>query len=224
MTDGADLERGYRRWLKWYPAAFRREHEDEILGVLMAGAREGQQQPGLMDCIDLMTNGLRMRLQPNLPKGHRSARVAIRLMVAGALLELGAAMTILATLGDVRSSVFASNPGYTDVQWGAEVAGQFEPLIIAAGIAAAFWLVMAWANGRGHRWAKVASALFFAANALCLIRALAEGSAAFAPADVAIAIVLCLVQLTAVFLVFWTERNIARLRAVANRLGNRGRE
>lgn len=40
MTDAADLERGYRRWLRWYPKSFRREHEAEILAVLMAGARE----------------------------------------------------------------------------------------------------------------------------------------------------------------------------------------
>ena len=223
MTDDADLERGYRRWLKWYPAAFRGEHEEEILGVLMAGARQGQRRPGLLDCVDLMSNGLRLRLLPTSPKTHPPARLAVRLMVAGAILELGAAITIVATLGDVRSSVFASNPGYTDAQWGAEVAGQFEPLILAAGIAAMFWLGMAWANGRGHRWAKIASGLFFAVNALCLIKALADGSAIYARADVAVGIVLCLVQFAAVFLVFRTGSKLSGLRAVANRLGDRRR-
>ena len=61
-------------------------------------------------------------------------------MYAGAVLEIGAAITVLATLGDVRSSVFARNPGYTDAQWDAEVAGQFEPLVLVAGITAVFWL------------------------------------------------------------------------------------
>jgi len=41
MTEAADLERGYRRWLRWYPQAFRREHEAEMLGVLLALARGG---------------------------------------------------------------------------------------------------------------------------------------------------------------------------------------
>ena len=38
MTDQADLERGYRRLLAWYPREFRRENGQEILAVLMAGA------------------------------------------------------------------------------------------------------------------------------------------------------------------------------------------
>ena len=36
MTNTADLEHGYRRWLRWYPKSFRREHEAEILAVLLA--------------------------------------------------------------------------------------------------------------------------------------------------------------------------------------------
>jgi hypothetical protein len=43
MTD-ADLERAYRRWLRWYPRSFRREHEAEMLGVLLA-AGAGQRRP-----------------------------------------------------------------------------------------------------------------------------------------------------------------------------------
>ena len=45
MSDSADLERRYRQLLACYPRAFRREHEQEILAVLMAGADEGQQRP-----------------------------------------------------------------------------------------------------------------------------------------------------------------------------------
>jgi len=56
MTDAADLERGYRRWLRWYPKSFRRVHEAEILAVLMAGAREDQRQPELIECLDLMAD------------------------------------------------------------------------------------------------------------------------------------------------------------------------
>jgi hypothetical protein len=47
MSDSADLERRYRQLLAGYPRAFRREHEQEIIAVLMAGAGEGQRRPGL---------------------------------------------------------------------------------------------------------------------------------------------------------------------------------
>ena len=49
MTDATDLERRYRRLLKCFPARYRREHEQEILSVLMAGASEGQRRPGLAE-------------------------------------------------------------------------------------------------------------------------------------------------------------------------------
>ena len=45
MSASAGLERGYRRLLAWYPREFRREHEEEMLAVLMAGAREGRGGP-----------------------------------------------------------------------------------------------------------------------------------------------------------------------------------
>ncbi len=37
MTDSTALERHYRRLLALYPKAFRREHEQEMLSVLIAG-------------------------------------------------------------------------------------------------------------------------------------------------------------------------------------------
>ncbi len=205
MTADEELERGYRLWLRWYPAAFRREHEEEILGVLMAGSGDGRRRPGLMECLDLASNGLRMRLQPTLPESHRWARLAVRLMYVVAVVQLGVAITILATLGDVRSSVLAWNPDYTEAQWRAEVAGQFEPLVVAAAIGAVLWLGMAWANGRGHRWAKFAVALLLGLNALSLIQGLAGGSALYARDDVAAGITLCLIQLAAVVLAFQRE-------------------
>ncbi len=39
MTESAALERGYRRLLACYPQSFRCEQADEMLAVLMAGAR-----------------------------------------------------------------------------------------------------------------------------------------------------------------------------------------
>lgn len=205
MTDAANLERGYRRWLRWYPRSFRREHEAEILAVLMAGARKGQRQPELMECLDLLRSALWMRLRPSVPRSDRSVFNAIKLMYFGAVVELAAAITIAATIGDVRSSVVKRNPGLTAGEWHAVVAGQLAPTAVAAGIAVGFWLWMAWSIGRGHghRWARIAFALFFGLNTWGLFNALAGGTAAvYARPDLAIGAVVWLVELAAVALIF----------------------
>ncbi len=209
MTDAADLERGYRRWLRWYPKSFRREHEAEILEVLMAGAREGQRQPKMMDCLDLMRSALWMRLRPSVPRSDRSVFNAVKLMYFGAVVELAAAITIAGTIGDVRSSVLKRNPGLTAGEWHAIVAGQLAPTAVAAGIAVGFWLWMAWSVGRGHRWARIAFALFFGLNTWGLFNGLAGGSAVYARPDLAIGTVLWLVELAAVALIFRMKKAVS---------------
>jgi hypothetical protein len=62
MSDSAELERRYRRLLACYPRAFRHEHEQEIVAVLMAGAAEDQQRPGLGEAANLVKHALWMRL------------------------------------------------------------------------------------------------------------------------------------------------------------------
>ena len=211
MTDAADLERGYRRWLRWYPKSFRQEHEAEILEVLMAGAREGQRQPELMECLDLLRSALWMRLRPSVPRSHRSVFRAVKLLYVGAVVELAAAITMVATLGDVRSAVVTSNPGFTAGMWHAVVAGQLVPTAVAAAIAVGFWLWMAWSIGRGHRWApRIAFALFFGFNTWGLFNGLAEGSAAYARPDLAIGIVVWLVELAAVALIFHVKMAVSQ--------------
>jgi hypothetical protein len=99
MTDAADLERRYRRLLKCFPAAHRREHEQEILSVLMAGAADGQRRPGLADSADLLTSAIFMwwrgiTRQPQWRWERRHPRLIARLrvtigiwlLVAGAIL------------------------------------------------------------------------------------------------------------------------------------------
>jgi hypothetical protein len=203
MTGGAGLERGYRRWLRWYPTSFRRENEEEILGVLMAGAREGQRHPGLMECLDLMRGALWIWLRPSAPRSDRSIFNAVKLMYFGAVVEFVAAITIAATIGNVASNVAMSNRGLSPGKWYALVAGQIEPKAIVAGIAVGFWLWMAWSIGRGHRWApRIAFALFFGLNTWSLLDGLIQGSAVYARADLAIGLVLWLVELAALVLVF----------------------
>lgn len=161
MTDAADLERRYRRWLRWYPKTFRREYEAEMLGVLLAGAREGQRQPKLMECLDLLRGAVWLRLCPRVPRSDRSVFKAVKLMYLGAVVELAAALVIVATIGDIRANVVKRYPGLTAGQWHAVVAGQLEPLAVTAALAVGFWLWMAWAIGHGQRWPRIAFAIFF---------------------------------------------------------------
>jgi hypothetical protein len=63
MSGPPARERGYRRLLAWYPRAFRRAHEEEMLAVLLAAARPGQQRPGLAETVNLIISGLGVRLR-----------------------------------------------------------------------------------------------------------------------------------------------------------------
>lgn len=63
MTDSPDLERGYRRLLACYPRAFRREHAEEVLAVLMASAPHGQKRPRLAESADVLWSALKMHLR-----------------------------------------------------------------------------------------------------------------------------------------------------------------
>jgi hypothetical protein len=68
--------------------------------------------------------------------------------------------------------------------------------------ATVLWLWMAWANGRGHSWARVAFATLFGLTTLSLLSGLANGAAIYAPVDVIAGAVLWLVALAALVLIF----------------------
>jgi hypothetical protein len=86
MNDDGDLERRYRHLLACYPAAFRCEHEQEILTVLMAGATEGQRWPRLAEAADLLRSAIYMRLQTRFRTSwawecrHRRVMVPVRVI------------------------------------------------------------------------------------------------------------------------------------------------
>jgi hypothetical protein len=113
MSDGSDLERGYQRLLAWYPRTFRRDHGQEVLAVLMTSAREGQRRPGLAAAADLIWSGLWMRLRPGRARQPRTVFKAIRLMYAGAVVELAALITIVLTPGTIRAAILARTPYYS---------------------------------------------------------------------------------------------------------------
>ncbi|MGH3296844.1 MAG: hypothetical protein ACRDP7_34130 [Trebonia sp.] len=59
----AELEQRYRRLLRLYPREFRARRQDELLGVLMASAGEGQDKPARGDVSDIVRSSLVMRLR-----------------------------------------------------------------------------------------------------------------------------------------------------------------
>jgi hypothetical protein len=205
VTRPGHLERRYRRSLAWYPRAFRREHGEEILGVLMAGAEDGRWRPGLAGSLDLIRSAILMRLRPGTPRSTRTVFAAVRLMYLGAALELGTLITVAATLGSVKSAILQRDPHYTASQWHAEVLGHMVPLEVSAAIAIAVWVWMAWANGRGRRWARVVFAVFFAVTTLSLLNGAVHQAATYSPADLIAGSALWLVALGSVILIFTKE-------------------
>jgi hypothetical protein len=200
MSDQAALERRYRRLLAYYPRAFRRDNEEEILAVLLACAQDGQERPGLAASADLIRSAVLMRLRPPVPR-PRAVRAAVRLMCAGAGLELAAWITIVLTAGSLKSALLRSHPGLTSSQMWA-VHAHLVADEVAVPIVAGLWLFLAWANGRGHDWARPAFMAFFALTTLGVLIPLAEGATAYAPADMVAGGVLWLVALTVMVLIF----------------------
>jgi hypothetical protein len=201
MTDREVLEHGYRRLLSWYPRDFRRENSDEILGVLLASAADGQRRVGIAEAADLIRGALSAWVRP-LRQCPPTVRAAVRLMYAGAVLELGIVITVVLSAGSVRSAILARYPGLTAAQWHAIVLTHLLPDEIFAPIAIGVWLWMAWAHGRGLYWARVVFAVTFGLSTLGLLSALGESAVTFAPADMVAGTVTWIVHAAAMLLVF----------------------
>ena len=200
MTERARLERRYRRVLACYPRAFRRENEDEVLAVLMSTAHEGQRRPGLAESADLIRGAMRMHF--GLSRSPRSVRNAVRLMYLGALLTLADVVTVLVTLGGVRS---AAVHDLAASQWPTVMLTQVDPWLASAPIGTGVWLWLAWANGRGYRWTRPVFGAFFGLLTTVLFFGLGQGTGEDAwPVtwpDVIVTTVLWLVGLVAVLLI-----------------------
>jgi hypothetical protein len=199
MNEQATLERHYRRLLACYPRTFRRENEEEILAVLLACAQQGQQRPGLAASADLIKGAMRAWLRPALGQ-PRNVRMAIRLMCAGAAAQLAALITVVATADSVRSAVARGYPGLAAAQH----AVNFNLVIdyVGESIAIVVWLELTWALLRGRARARVAMAGFFGSMTLSMLIAVAQGSAAYAPADLSVSAAVWLIALTACVLLF----------------------
>ncbi|HEV3068366.1 MAG TPA: hypothetical protein VGY50_10995 [Streptosporangiaceae bacterium] len=197
MTGPSRLERRYQRVLACYPKAFRRESGDEILAVLLATAHEGQRRVGLAESADLIRAAARMHF--GLSRAPRPVRDAVRHMYIGAVLTLAALVTVLVTLGGVRS---AAVHDLTAGQWPTVMLTQVGFWLASAPIGAAVWLWLAWANGQGYHWARPAFVAFFCVLTIVPIFGAGEDALPYTWADMIAATVLWLVGLAAVLLIF----------------------
>ena len=86
----AGLEARYRRLLGWFPADHRAVHGEEMLGVLMAGADDDRDKPGVPETADLLVSAARIRLRPGRALSDRDGwRDALAMFsVAGPVLIL----------------------------------------------------------------------------------------------------------------------------------------
>jgi hypothetical protein len=199
MNELTPLERRYRRLLAFYPRAFRRENEEEILAVLLACAQDGQQRPGWAASADLLKGAVRVRLwRAGTPP--RAVRAAIRLMWAAAVAELAALITIVATSGHVRSAVARGYPGLAAAQHALTVNLITDYAGTPVGIVV--WLLLIWALARGRARARIALAVYFGAMSLGLVVAIGQESATYAPADLIAGAVQWLIALAATVLLF----------------------
>jgi|HubBroStandDraft_1064217.scaffolds.fasta_scaffold127184_2 hypothetical protein len=192
----ARLERAYRRILACYPRSFRRDNEEEILAVLLDTAAEGQVRVGLAEAADLIRGALRMRLWPAAAR-PRAVRAAVTLMLAGAAAEVTVVLTMIVTAGRFKAAVAARDPAAVHA-----VAVHLGIDLAAAPIVIGLWLWLAWANGRGQDWARMISGASFGVITLSMLAALANNSAAVAPADLIAAATEWFLGLSSLALIF----------------------
>jgi hypothetical protein len=93
---------------------------------------------------------------------------AIRLMYAGAALEVVALIVALVTKGSLKSAIVKAHPHYTSAQLHTAENFRAGLLVVGALIAVGAWLWMAWANGRGRSWARGVSVALFVIGTLGL--------------------------------------------------------
>ena len=88
------LERGYRRVLKLLPKTYRADHAEEMLSVLMDGARPGQSRPTARDVLSLAMLSVRLRFAAAAVRdangsGRLAGNVARRAVLAFLIYDFG---------------------------------------------------------------------------------------------------------------------------------------
>jgi hypothetical protein len=142
--------------------------------------------------------------EPQRISPPRSVQNAVKLMYAGAAVEVIALVVALIARNSIKSALLKIHPNYTAAQLHAAVTLQTISLVIGAAIATGLWLWMAWANGRGHNWARILSAVFFGISTLDLIL---TAAAVRAPGSLIVGFVIWLIGLATIVLLFSRDSN-----------------
>jgi hypothetical protein len=130
------LEVRYRRLLSLYPRAHRTRYGEEMLGVLLAASRSGQQRPGIRDVADLVRGALAARLRSvtGLLAGQWRDAWAVVACVAPLMLSTFAALFAAGFL--IRAWVDGTIPWSTQV------------IVAGAALAWPTVLLLAWTGKR----------------------------------------------------------------------------
>jgi hypothetical protein len=200
-VEPARLERGYRRLLACYPRAYRRENEEEILAVLLACAHDGQQRPGLAESADLIKGAMRMRLWP-ATRPPRTVQIAVWLLCAGVAAELADVIIDIVTADSVGAAYARSYPPWAAALVHHAVNVSLVKYEVGGAIGMGVCLLLAWALVRGRNRARFAFAAVFALDFLAQLRAIHNGAATEAQADLTAAFAVWLLILAASVLLF----------------------
>ena len=204
MTESQRLERGYRRIVALYPRWFRRDSEEEIVGVLMATAHEGQRRVGPAESADLIRGAVRMHRGPRLP---RALLTAVRLTYAGAAAELGVLIVLLVTAASLASASIRRYPDFSAAQWHAVLVGHL-PVVAAGGpVLLALWAWMACANARGNHAGRVAFWVVWGIIKAAIAAAGIAGAAVYGIGGVLAAAVLLVVHVGAMAVIFYPSKD-----------------
>jgi hypothetical protein len=203
-SEAARLERRYGRLLACYPRAYRRENEEEILGVLLACAHDGRQWPGLAVAADLIKGALRMRMRLwPAARPPRTVQAAVGLVCAGVAAQLAALITEVVTAGSVGSAYARGYPPGAVAAVRHALAVSLAKVQVEVAIGIGVWLLLAWALVRGGNLARFACAAWFIGmDCLNMLPKITRHAVVSAPADMTAFAVVWLLALAASVLLF----------------------
>lgn len=138
-----------------------------------------------------------------------SIKTAVTLMRAGAVVAVLGVLYSLLTLSSLKdqlkTELASTEPGYTASQLDTVFAVSVTVAVVLGLLGAGIWLWMAWANGRGRKWARIVATVLAALNALSLLFLVANGRAT--TISLLLSVVNFLIGITALFYLYRPDSN-----------------
>jgi hypothetical protein len=163
--------------------------------------------------------------QPARARAPLPVRTAALLMCLGAVLTLADAVTVLVTLGGVRSAA-VQDVEFTGGRWHIFMLTVIVPALASTPIVAGVWLWLAWANRRGYAWARPAFMALFGVLTFAMLFVLGassgEDAAPYTSRDLLATLALWLVGLVAMVLIFSQTASPHYQRRAATRAAKTG--